>query len=1214
MKKLVCAVVAFVCGVSLAADLRWVNWNGDLKAGTASNWEPAQVPQAGDNLTIFYNGSGTKYWHNDLDIVYGHITVALTNTSNTRVDFDQKEVRVTDGFSFVGEGGSLYPRTAITGTGEFLVDNAGGTCYLPTSPTSGRVYSGDFMLKRGQLSPSAKDVLGSESEHGKITIVAHKSGNSPIDFGKLVTSGSGWSIYNDIYYDNTSSAFAFHHDHQVALRGTVYFTGGGGTFQGAGSTTVPMESYGKWENWTPEGQAQQANTIHLFVQGGGIVFRGGYEDKIHPMSIWGSAASKVTIASEVVLPQGVLFKGAGTLVFACDTASATPLPLSLQTGSIVDFAGTSQKIGDITVAANATPTLKDSVGGGEIVWSPTKDSTFAPAPEGRMAVTFDAEGVTGTFGSAADITAVSSEAGTLVIPAGAALPNVTTWSVSKDATLSIAAVGLPRAGVVRMDEGSTFELAEGVVLEVYKAYVGTELLAPGDYTYGEGTLRVVELVYTWTGAASDGDLNNPQNWNVLEVPDVGRVFFSSAEPLSLHGTLTGDVIELADGTVLSLADGSTVSAGDYQFGEGARIESAGAATLEFTGTSTCADLPVSPGVTVKVSGGTVTFASDRIGGGNLNLETYAAEGVAVAAGVTVSVYTLKVNGEYVNPGEIAAGGGTLSVYTKPVDPAEEWSVWTGGAGAEDKSIFAAANWEGEQTPDLASGEAKLRFPAGAEVEIPSGVARAYQLDLQGAFTTTGEGSLAVGAGGAAVAAAEVTFGTGVDFLATPQQWLLDGAAAKITFAGPLGSRTDGDVEFLGNGNAKVLNGIGNVTFLSACAETMTAGVVVSNLLTDVKHGEALGRERGLTVWAKGYNYTGFGAHLFQTGLVVKFPVRFYGHRYELTNSTSGSTDNVLTFDEPVWFYCDPDLGGTAVSLTCRAWYVFNAPVWTEKGANSMNACMGGADYGFFFNDTLTLEGSGVDGRYFAAGSSGWLHLAKPVRQGGDIFAVNATSVHLDCRGADVLDPNKGIIFYYKGGTFRLNGHDQSIPYIWPNFAFDSNSFVTVDSQDDVAVLRLTNPQPNYKNGDYPLVCTGKAGVEFVMVQSTQTCTLKYGVSNTRGPLIVSSGTLAFAEGAKWCGRGAVKIANGAKVQTGAADVFGSAELGHRVGLEIAAGGILDLGANQSMRYFIHDGKDMEPGTYGAPGSGAEHEMDCFTGTGILTVTSVPKPGVMLIVR
>ena len=138
MKKLVCAVVALICGVSLAADLRWVNWNGDLKAGTASNWEPAQVPQAGDNLTIFYNGSGTKYWHNNLDIEYGHITVVLTNTSNTRVDFDQKEVRVTDGFSFVGEGGTFYPRTAITGTGEFLQDNENGTTYLVTSPSADR--------------------------------------------------------------------------------------------------------------------------------------------------------------------------------------------------------------------------------------------------------------------------------------------------------------------------------------------------------------------------------------------------------------------------------------------------------------------------------------------------------------------------------------------------------------------------------------------------------------------------------------------------------------------------------------------------------------------------------------------------------------------------------------------------------------------------------------------------------------------------------------------------------------------------------------------------------------------------------------------------------------------------------------------------------------------------------------------------------------------
>ena len=1403
MKKLVCAVVALVCGVSLAADLRWVNWDGDLKASTAANWEPAQVPQTGDNLTIFYNGSGIKNWYNDLDIVYGHITVVLTNTTDTRVDFYQKEVRVTDGFSVIGQGGTFYPRTAITGTGDFEVDCHGGSVSLPTSPTSGNVYSGNFIIRTGGLTPGAANVLGDEHRHGYVYLYAPSvtAGKS----GSLNFSGS-WTMWNDIYYDNTSSQYALAPSSAIRYEGKMYFRGGGGTIQHP-SGGNPICFYGKWVRWAPEGAEKNTSVLNLYGRNPGFIFYGGYEDDMAPMTLWNDASIRVKISSQVYLPYGILLKGGGQVTFGIDDVSDTPLPLSLANGSVVDFAGTSQKIGDITVAANTTPTLKDSVGGGEIVWSPTKDSTLVPVPEGNVSLTLDAEGLIGTLGSSTLSGAVGAKAGTLVIAAGAELPNVTGWTIAKDATLDVRSSALSANGILRMEEGATLTIAsdvtltvlkafrggvrmspgrhtfgdgtlevldpvfvwtgaagdgnlgnrqnwnygelpaaddnailssdgplaltgtlevlsltigegteialgsgsvlsagsyvfgegaqivsesatleftgsgtyaafpisegvavrvakgtltfaadaeipnlktlsvaagatldirspalptdgvleldadatltiaQGTVFTVFKAFVGGERLDNGDYTYGDGTLRV-HPVYTWTGAAGDGDLANPANWAYGELPGAaGDAVISAAEPLDLHGTLTVKSLTLDAGTVVNLAAGSVLSAEGYAFGEGAKIVSE-AATLEFTGTSTCADLPVSSGVTVKVSAGTVTFAFDRIGGGNLNLETYAAEGVAVAAGVTVSVYTLKVNGEYVNPGEVVAGGGRLAVYTKPVDPAEEWSVWTGGAGEGNKSIFADANWEGGTAPDLASGTAKLRFPAGAEVEIPSGVARAYQLDLQGAFTTTGEGSLAVGAGGAVVAAADVTFGTRVDFTATPQRWLLDGKDAKITFAGPLGSRADGDVAFLGNGDAKIPKGIGNVIFLSACAEAMTAGVIVSNLLTDVKHGEALGRERGLSVWAKGYNYTNanFGPHLFQTGLVVKFPVRFYGHRYELTSSTSGSTDNVLTFDEPVWFYCDPDLSGTAVSLTCRARYTFNAPVWTEKGANSCTACMSGEDYGIFFNDTLTLEGSNVDGRYYAAGANGWLHLAKPVTHGGDIFAINASGVHIDCRGENVLDSRKGVIFYFAGGTFHLNGNDQSVQFVWPNFTIGPTALLTVDSQDDVAVLRLTNPFSNYKNGDQPLVCTGKAGVEFAMAQSTQTCTLKYGVSNTRGPLIVSSGTLAFDEGAKWCGRGTVRIASGAKVQTGAADVFGSAELGHKVGLEIAAGGVLDLGANQSMRYFIHDGKDMEPGTYGAPGSGAAHEMDCFAGTGILIVTSVPKPGIVLLVR
>lgn len=1214
-----CAAVlalGFAASTGFADDLRWVDWSGDCKMGTAANWDPQQVPQAGDNLTICWTGSGTKTVKNDLDVVYGNVTVVITNSSDSRVEISTGELRVSDGFSFLGQGGTVYFQTAVTGTGEFLVSNVAGTVYLPTAPTNGRFYSGDFMLRLGTLAAQAADVLGSETSHGKITICG--TSTTAGFHGKLTTSGSGWSVWNDIYYDNTTSVFAFHPNFAVPLRGDVYFTGGGGTLQGAGSTTVvPLHCYGKWRKWTPEGRATRTDTLKMFVQGMGIAFHGGYEDtSTTALVLWNNANTKVILDCDVTLPNGIAFDGAGKVEFWRDLVSDDPLPLSLKAGSVVDLHGTVQKIGNITVASGAVPVITNTASGGGIIWSPTADSALYPVPTGDYTLSLDADGVVGTLGSSS-ASSIDVKAGTLVISSGAEMPNVTNWSVAAGATLDVRSSALPQNRTLRLASGANLDIANGVVLTVAKAYSGGERLAPGDYDYGSGTLHVIDVACTWTGAAGDGNLANAGNWDTGSVPDSGdRAIFASETTLSLSGSLDARRIDIGAGTVILLADGASFRAAEYSFGAGSTVGSAGNALLEIAGSGTYGDIPVTRDVVVSVTGGAVEFASASASDGALRLEAYAAAAVSVAAGETLQVCTFKVDGAYVNPGAIQAGEGTLYVYTKPVDPAGSWSVWTGGAGSANRSVFAGANWQGGETPDLVTGAAKLRFPDGAEVEVPSGDVRAYAIEFQGSFSSSGSGKIVVGEGGASVAAASVSFDNVVGFSAVPQVWNLSGAAASVTFGGALETPCDGDVYFLGDGDSTVSGGLGSVSFMVACAAYMNAGVTVSNALAKVRNGQALGRARGLTVWHKKCDLPD-SSEFFTPGTVVKFPLRVHGHYGYFFNNSSA--DASLVFDEPVRFSFDteytsqPDytptssyykhmFNGSSAYLCCGRNLTFNAPVVSD-GTLTV-AYVGNTDgKGLFFNDTLT-----IGGRFYINSYGANVSLAKA--GGGtwsDLFAMNSSYDNIVCGAENVFDPARCLLYYNNSGTIDMNGHDQTVTYLWANFSLTAATVPEVDSSGDVAVLHLTNAGGR----SYPFRFTGKAGVEFVM-KSNQSINLCNGVSDTAGPLIVSGGTLKINGTAAWNGSGEVRVASGAKVSAEIANALGRKS---RVVLE--EGGVLGLDVNQTVRCLTLGGVGQEPGTYGAVGSGAEHEFDgsYFSGTGVLTVLKPTYPtGMTLIFR
>lgn len=1217
IRSILTGAAAIAVGCGFATDLRWVNWNGDLKASTAANWDPQQVPVEGDNLIIDWGGSGTKYWHNDLSVVYGHITASITNSSGSRIDFDQNEVRVSNGIEVIGKDGTFYPRTAITGTGDFVVDFPGGTCYLPTSPSSGRYYSGDFHIRHGNMSASAANVTGSEASHGNIYIYANSTRAG--EYGKL--DGPAGNVYNDIYYDNTCSVFAFQPAGNANYYGNLYFTGGGGTLQKSGDQATPVNWYGKWIKWVPEGRTARSDTLRIYTQrtnysNGGINLYGGYEDPDVALSLWDGANCTCRISSKIDVPHGINLIGTGLLRFGIDNCSDTALPLYTGANtSIIDLCGTRQTFGDFTVKAGTTPIITNSVAGGEFVWAPSEDATFPGRLDGDYAFTFNTNGVTGTIGSGL-VSELNVGAGTLVVAAGSSLPDVKYITVDSGAKISIATEGIFDDVQVTVDDASGLEIAADTTFTAYKVVVGGYNLTPGSYSgYGEGTLVVKDPLFVWTGEGGDNDPTNPDNWNYGVCPEsynsVRFAALSPDTPIALNGDLAIARCEIAAGTTVQLGNGVELAAAEFTFGSGAKVTSSGAATLKYTSHATITDVPVEGEVTVALVLG-ADFTSTDISARGLRLSN----SYEIVLPGDISVYSYEYNGVYQNPGLSSTGvtGGYLNVFTNPGAVAAEWSVWTGGAGAEDISVYTDANWQDGIAPDFSTGAAKLRFPANAVVDVPSGTVRVYELDFLGAAVisnSVGIGRMLVGAGGAA-ACAKVEFCTPVEFTAAPQAWRLDGASAKVVFNDALGASdmlgNDGMVYFLGNGNAGVKYGLGQVTFNMSCESEMSVGVCVSNLLPIVNQGAAFSATRGLTLWMKNYDLTQ-DPHCFHSFLEVDFPVNFYGMRMEFVDTTNPGYA-VVTFNKPVNFYIDPDLGATseAVNLVVRGITVFNGPVYSE-GQMSVTCCDSGVDKGVFFNDTLTF---GTVKRLYQGSGGGYVHFGGKAT-GWELFAMNGAGLHSIFLAADLLPHDKVILFYNDTGLVDLNGYDQTISALWANYNKTSANQVEITSADKIAVLHLEN-QANTTSGQVPFRFTGKAGVEF-KIASGKTVQLMNGVSRTKGPLITTgAGTLRICDSGRWYGSGKIQVGAGTTLSAEVADAFGDSTEGYKANVEVGAGASLQLDVSQTVKSLTVGNQSVEPGTYYAAGSGQAKTLGCISGSGSLTVLSLPASGSVLIFK
>ena len=1219
LKLVVAAVAAFVMGGAFATDLVWKNWDGDCKAGTASNWEPEQVPVEGDNIIVNYDGSGTKYWHNNLSITYGHITFSVTNSASTRLDPDTNEIKVSNGIDFIGSAGTVYFRTALTGTGDFVMNWPDSTCYLATTPTSGNVYAGDFYINLGTVNIAAAGVTGDAERHGKIYIDATSRTEYSGKYGKIgQTAGT---IYNDIYHKNNTSWFAFYPSGNTTFYGDLYFTGGNGTIQGGSDAKVSW--YGKWIRWTPEDVTTETshNTYYkIFVTSNsgqnGLCLYGGYEDPYKEIFIYNNVNTLVRIGSKIDVPKGIFFDGDGKVVFEADDVQDV-IPLRINKNCVIDMGGTKQTIGDITAANTCTnPTFITSISGGKLTWKPTTDATFPAALNGDFGFAFDADGVTGTIGSAL-VSSLEVKAGSLAVSEDAALNNVTAIMVANGASLALATGNInDGARLTVLGDADSFTIAAGKTVTVAKAVIDGQTLTAGDYVgvYGEGTLKVKESLFIWTNTSGDGNLLNPDNWNMAECPQyTDNVRFAAGE--SGIVTLTGGALEcnrceIADGTTLQLPANMSITAVAFQFGEGAKIVGPSSAKIIYPWEVTLADLPIEGGMAVVFQSG-ATFTSTDISDRALRIECESGD---ITIPGDIKVYSYKYNGTYQNPGASNVGviGGSLQVLKKPGTPDALWT-WTGNGGEDDKSITSDVNWQNGVAPNFNSGLARVQFPAGVEVSIEE-VVRVYSIEFVGAATINDlsgndTGKLYVGEGGATLTK-EVIFNVPVEFTAS-QTWAVNGDKdTHLVFNKALGASNTLDdnslVVFAGDATGHARGEMSCVDFKAACADEMNIGVCVSNALFRIDNGNCCGTKYGFTAFPKEYNNTDDPGHYFKAQCVVNFPCNFYGWRNEMVQETN-PTYHILTFNYPVFFGFDTDSAvddnqnnHTVLALTVRNSLIFNAPVTADGAIYSIAVFGTGVDKGVFFNDTLTFL---QKKRYFTGGE-GYHHFNAKVTGWERLAPNSGAKIQF---GLENATPAETPLIYNTSAIFDLNGYDQTFPALWPTYTKTGATVAEFTSTRAPATLHLTKPQDQ---ADMAFKYTGLISLE-LNTAAGKTVNLMNGVSTTHGALILNGGTFVIKDAGRWHGKGKIRIASGATLETAVDDALGSADDGYKAQLVVAEGGVVKLTNSARVRSAIYNEQKIAPGTYYAEGSGQEKTLSFLSGSGSLTIDKDPPANFIL---
>ena len=602
-------------------------------------------------------------------------------------------------------------------------------------------------------------------------------------------------------------------------------------------------------------------------------------------------------------------------------------------------------------------------------------------------------------------------------------------------------------------------------------------------------------------------------------------------------------------------------------------------------------LTISAGATFEVEEGAgANFHADNMALANATAKVKVGTGVSLEMGAATLNGNALPRGTYTSDGgndtRRAAwieGAGTVVVVNGP-DNIDTWS----GAGA-DNLTSTDANWESGSAPDVTAGDLLATFATGgAEAMLPAGTPAAFDGLVLDAATlggssfafTAGSGATAtVGASGISVpaAAAATTWTMGWPFTVTggAQAWAI-GSNNTLKINAPWGG--DQDITLTSDGTLEL-----NATSTHSGALELQSGTVKVTA-TD-----------GLGTSARTVNFHDD---------IVKLS---FGGDITISSSLNGTwakTDSMangikvlaganVVFDGKLTYYSQGgvDLAAGSTATFRRGLQVSSSGMegylrFTGNGtAIITNAAM------YIGQRTTSIEGSTMTLD---------LRVSDNNLTGGNRYWAIFPAATVVTRVANAISTGNSVAFG-NGATFDLDGHNQSLKL------FHGLAGSTVTSARPATLTLACNGNNESYNQGSPYNDTNRVNQSVFTGYVSLTKNGAYphnlgATSSSTGTLKVTAGILTLSGSWPNCTN---VVVSGGTFAVKNANAFGDADRAPgeqpKVVLNVAASGAA-LNLDYSGRIDcaeIHVDGEKSFGTFGAAGSGAEHEVAWITGTGFI---------------
>ena len=554
-------------------------------------------------------------------------------------------------------------------------------------------------------------------------------------------------------------------------------------------------------------------------------------------------------------------------------------------------------------------------------------------------------------------------------------------------------------------------------------------------------------------------------------------------------------------------------------------------------------------------------------------------------------------------------------FVLPVsEPTTVDATWDAGGGA-DTGISTGANWDGDATPDLVSGETLAHFAAGTRATA-SGIVRFKGIDVvpeesgrSFRFEGTAGSRFDLYQGGMSFAGNSPGY-TGVLDLALPVRTMAEQAwdfrrgssiAAAIYLTNSISSYSSfAHVNF--GGDSTIYLGGDNSEFTADFVQTSgTVNVLSENALGSSASGKYI------------FQNPNKNAHL-----------NFSGGTFGRAMRLSGMDTSCMSF------------AANTTTVFTNLISVQQSNVRYALNSGSRLVLAGGSSFGTLFIPNGSL-GVTVFTNVPSSALNLWMDAGNSVSElgvgtnvlGGS-FLVAASSV-VKTTVPYALYSGKltlGVAYTGGGGTLDLCGTDQRLTDL---ITSDVDAFTPAQSNTWATTgnprIRSDEPGTFHYAGSaarkFFVKFTGQASFSYEPTANVQV-TLR-DASTSSGGLTVKNGTLAFGADGSWTNCTSVTIAGGVlrvpRGSTGSGRSYNAGTFSRRTSLYVPYGTTgkvqLDAGVSQDMEFlYLEDAegkwRKQAIGVWGAEGGSAPHTAAYFTGSGVVNFRGDGKGTVMIV--